>query len=175
MAKAPAKKAAKATKAPAKSGAANLRDFPRRVPISECAFVKSMSPQAITAVQAERWGDFIENLADGYSVKKSANDAGLSEVTVYARRKDDEEFAAVWEEARAIGYMRLEDEAKRRALKGTLEPVFYQGAECGKVRKFSDQLLMFLLTANVDKYKKKQELTHKGGINITIDETDARA
>jgi hypothetical protein len=39
----------------------------------------------------------------------------------------------------------LEDEAVRRAYEGWLKPVFYQGRQCGAVRRYSDKLLMFLL------------------------------
>jgi hypothetical protein len=41
----------------------------------------------------------------------------------------------------------LEDEAKRRAHDGIDEPVFYQGEKCGVVRKYSDNLLIFMLKA----------------------------
>ena len=38
----------------------------------------------------------------------------------------------------------LEREATRRASKGTLKPVFYQGKVCGEIREYSDTLLIFL-------------------------------
>ncbi|NDD54234.1 hypothetical protein EBZ39_10225 [bacterium] len=42
----------------------------------------------------------------------------------------------------------LEDEARRRAVEGVDEPVFYQGAVVGHVKKYSDELLKMLLRAN---------------------------
>jgi len=42
----------------------------------------------------------------------------------------------------------LEDEGRRRADEGVDEPVFYQGAVVGHVKKYSDELLKMLLRAN---------------------------
>ena len=48
------------------------------------------------------------------------------------------------EEAREL----LEAEARRRAAMGVEEPVFYKGQVVGHIRKYSDNLLMFLLKAH---------------------------
>ena len=42
----------------------------------------------------------------------------------------------------------LEAEARRRTAIGVDEPVFYQGQVVGHIRKYSDNLLMFLLKAH---------------------------
>ena len=47
----------------------------------------------------------------------------------------------------------LEREATRRASKGTLKPVFYQGKVCGEIREYSDTLLIFLLKARRPDYQ----------------------
>ena len=39
----------------------------------------------------------------------------------------------------------IEAEARRRAVDGVDEPVYYQGKEVGTVRRYSDVLLIFLL------------------------------
>ncbi len=39
----------------------------------------------------------------------------------------------------------LKDEAIRRGYEGWREPVFYQGHQCGTIRRYSDRLLMALL------------------------------
>jgi hypothetical protein len=134
-----------------------------------------MNPEAVKAINTEKWVEFIDGLAQGAGVKAAADRAGLSHIICYARRKQDQEFANLWDEAREIGFAELEDEAKRRAHTGVLEPVFYQGSECGHVRKYSDQLLMFLMQGNMDKYKKKLDLTHKGGISVSFDKVDEKA
>lgn len=43
---------------------------------------------------------------------------------------------------------KLEEAAIERAVDGVDEPVFYQGVECGSKKKYSDDLLKFLMTAN---------------------------
>ena len=39
----------------------------------------------------------------------------------------------------------LENEARRRAIEGVVDDVWYQGEKVGKQRRFSDVLLIFLL------------------------------
>ena len=69
-------------------------------------------------------------------------------------------FAAAQDEAAQL----LEDEAVRRATEGVLEPVFYQGEECGAVRRYSDGLMQFLLRGfRPQKYSSKAEITGPGG------------
>ena len=43
---------------------------------------------------------------------------------------------------------KLEEAAVERAVEGVDEPVFYQGMECGSKKKYSDDLLKFLMQAN---------------------------
>lgn len=43
---------------------------------------------------------------------------------------------------------KLEGAAVERAVEGVDEPVFYQGVECGSKKKYSDDLLKFLMQAN---------------------------
>jgi len=78
-------------------------------------------------------------------------------------------FAAAWDEALEIATGSLELEARRRAQKGVLEPVYYKGKKVGAVRKYSDTLLIFLLKAHrPDKYRDnvRHEVTGKDGSPI---------
>jgi len=63
-------------------------------------------------------------------------------------RKRDPQFDKAVKNAIEEGYDMLEEEARRRAVDGVDRPVFFQGVECGKVREYSDQLLITLLKAN---------------------------
>ena len=90
---------------------------------------------------------FCQALAEGGSVSKAASAVGVSRNAMYKLRKRDEEFAQEWDDAVESGTDVLEDEAVRRAKEGTDKPVFYQGVECGRVREYSDTLLIFMLKA----------------------------
>lgn len=73
------------------------------------------------------------------------------------RFKDCEpDFSAAWDEAVAAATDAMVSEARRRAVRGTDEPVFYQGAICGVVRKYSDTLLMFLIKKERPEYRDTQ-------------------
>ncbi|MDG9966943.1 terminase [Achromobacter mucicolens] len=93
---------------------------------------------------------------------KSAAAVGASRSVVYEWRMADEEFAKAWDQAIRVATLGLEDEARRRAQDGVDEPVFYLGAECGTVRKYSDTLLIFLLKAHDHKYREKTGLELTG-------------
>ena len=76
-----------------------------------------------------------------------------------------EAFAAAKE--RAID--RLEEEARRRAVDGVPEPVFYKGEAVGAVRKYSDTLLIFLLKGALPN-KYRDNVFHSGGVTFTVSE-----
>lgn len=69
-----------------------------------------------------------------------------------------EAFLAAQEEAVEA----LELEARRRAEKGVVKPVYYQGEVCGTVREYSDTLLIFLLkAARPEKYRDNARIEHE--------------
>ncbi len=114
---------------------------------------------------------FLEELSKTGNVSASARMAGISRVTAYANRESNEEFAALWDDAIEIATDALELEARRRALEGTIKPVFYQGVSCGQIQEYSDTLMIFLLKAHrPDKFREQSsvEVTGKGGAPFTV-------
>ena len=102
---------------------------------------------------------FFAVLSECGNVSKAAKKAKLSRPHLYARKKSDSAFSDAWDEAEALGVAALEDEAKRRAYDGWLEPVFHQGKRCGTIRKFSDTMLIVLLKAHLpDKYQERKKV-----------------
>jgi len=102
-----------------------------------------------------RQGQFLKALAETGSVATSAALAGTSRTRVYELRKADQEFAGAWEDAEEIATDRLEEEARRRAVKGVEEPLVSAGKlvrdENGQpitVTRYSDSLLLALLKAH---------------------------
>lgn len=69
-----------------------------------------------------------------------------------------EAFAAADDEATEA----LEKEARRRALEGREEPVYWNGQQVGTVRKYSDVLLIFLLKA------KKPDIYREVSSKLTV-------
>ncbi|MCP4660998.1 MAG: hypothetical protein GY856_36820 [bacterium] len=102
------------------------------------------------------WADlFIESLKEhGGNVKDAAKAAGIAYRTAYDLKLDDEEFAEQWCAARRIGKIELlaelEDSALARAARGWLEPAgWHKGKAGGAVRRYSDQLTMFMLRSHL--------------------------
>ena len=76
---------------------------------------------------------FCAALADSCNVGRAAAAIGVSRSIVFKWRKEDPEFAAMWESALEVGVTALEGEAHRRAFEGHDEPVWFQGQAVGAV------------------------------------------
>ncbi len=118
---------------------------------------------------------FLASLSECGNVTQAAEAAGVNRVYLYEVRAKDEAFAKSWEEAAKLGALRLEDEARRRAIDGWEEPVWHKGQMCGKVQKYSDTLLIVLLKAHhPDKYAERNKTEHSGSIDIAKAIEDGR-
>ena len=94
-------------------------------------------------------------LAETGNISRAANAAGIERKTHY-RWLSDSEYAKSAEDSMEQAADKLEEEARRRAHDGVDEPVWFQGMQCGTVRKYSDTLLIFLLKgAKPDKYRER--------------------
>lgn len=126
-----------------------------------------LTPEKLTA--------FLTVFADTCSVTKAAAAIGVARQTVYEWRDSDAEFAAAWQAAERLGVEGMKDEVKRRAFDGVNEPVFYQGYECGTVRKYSDTLAMFLIKAHDPAYRdsSRVDIGNADGKPFEISDADA--
>jgi hypothetical protein len=118
----------------------------------------------VAAERAERQrATFLKALSDGASVQAAAAAAGVTRRTPYNWRESVEGFGDAWDEAEEAGTDALEDEAVRRARDGTEKPVFQNGREVGRVREYSDTLLIFLLKGRrPGKFRDRQSIEHTG-------------
>ncbi|QDH84312.1 hypothetical protein Axy16_007 [Achromobacter phage vB_AxyS_19-32_Axy16] len=92
---------------------------------------------------------FLENLAMNGNVTLAARAAGWKYPTIAERyRAEDEQFAEAWVDALTQATDAMEYEARRRAMEGWDEPVWYMGEQVGSVRKYSDKLLEMMLKAH---------------------------
>lgn len=88
---------------------------------------------------------------------EAAKYSGVSPMFIQRWMKDDTDAAERIQEAQQVGYLGLESEARRRAVDGIEEDVYYKGEVVGKKVSYSDGLLGKLLEANVPKYSKKEQ------------------
>jgi len=92
-------------------------------------------------------GAFLAELAQTASVSAACQAARVSRTIAYRRRAANQAFAESWSDALEEALDALELEARRRAVEGVERPVYYKGQECGRIRRYSDSLLIFLLKA----------------------------
>lgn len=117
---------------------------------------------------------FIERLRETANVSRSAKDAGISRQAAYQERERSESFRKAWDDAMEEALDYLEEEARRRAYEGTVEPVVSAGRHVADVRRYSDTLLIFLLKGRrKEVFGDRQEISGPGGGPIEVD--DARS
>lgn len=112
---------------------------------------------------------FLRELARTGIVSKSADAVGISRQITYDWREKDAEFAAAMDDAMERAADQLEGEARRRAIEGVDEPVFYEGEQVATVKKYSDTLLIFLLKGRRKAvFAERIDHDHKGNVTLTF-------
>jgi hypothetical protein len=112
---------------------------------------------------------FVEVLADQGTFRAAAEAVGIDPNTARNARDLDPEFDQACEAALTDFADRLEGEASRRAVDGWERPLYYQGAQVGAERLYSDRLLELQLKAHrPEKYREKFELGGPGGGPLQI-------
>lgn len=96
---------------------------------------------------------FIQALRKNGIVTAACDAANLTARLVYTHRKTDANFAAAWEEGLEASTERLEAEAIRRGVDGVDEPLTYQDSIFGHKKRYSDNLLMFVLKKRKPEYR----------------------
>ena len=117
---------------------------------------------------------FLDALRQTGNVAASAQLSGRSRAAAYKARDRSPEFALLWDEALEEAIDTMELEARRRAMSGVDEPVYYQGQAIGAVRKYSDVLLIFLLKAHRPaKFRDNVSMEHSGPVGgpIKVEQT----
>jgi len=126
------------------------------------------------SVQAKREA-FLAAYAEVGTVTHAAELAGISRTSHY-QWMENPEYVEKFREAEKQACDRLEQEVRRRAVEGVLEPVFYQGEQCGTVRKYSDTLLIFATKGALpQKYRENvsMELTGADGGPVEVEVSSA--
>lgn len=122
-----------------------------------------------TRTEIEQKSDFLCAYMDTYHIGRSAQIARIGINKVGKWRQLDAEFKEAFEEIVLAQCAELEAEAYRRAVTGTDEPVIQRGQEVGKIRRYSDSLLIFLMKGMMpDKYRDKLIADPKRGSGTVL-------
>ncbi|MBT5879739.1 MAG: hypothetical protein HOH46_11835 [Rhodospirillaceae bacterium] len=91
---------------------------------------------------------------------------------MYEWKEKDEAWRDSWEQAWHLGVDALEEEALRRGVEGFLEPVWYNGEIVGHRRKYSDNLLIFMLKGRrPGTFRDNASIEHSGQAGAPLDFT----
>jgi len=116
---------------------------------------------------------FLEAFACGGSIRLAAEAAKVSRRNHCRWLKCCPKYAEAFEDARERAIETMEAEARRRAVEGVQEAVYYEGKVCGHRLRYSDNLLMFLLkAARPEKYVERSlvEMEHRGEVALRFPE-----
>lgn len=139
------------------SAEATAMDVPGDVPAS--AAVEAMP----NGIRHPKKRAFLAAYCQVGNVSDAAKLAEINRMSHYNWLQSDERYAELFQQANEIACDHLEAEARRRAISGVEEPVFYHGEVCGTIRRYSDTLLIFLLKgARPDKFRDNATIRHTG-------------
>jgi hypothetical protein len=116
----------------------------------------------------ERARDLLKAYAETCNIRQACRKAKVARSTHYKWLEKYPKYRDSFTKTKLWAAEYLESVAVERASVGWLEPVHYQGAVCGHVRRFSDGLMMKLLTGMMpEKYGiKRQEISGPQGAPI---------
>jgi hypothetical protein len=107
---------------------------------------------------------FIAAFKTAASITEAAKAIGVDRAAHYDWLRDVAGYKEAFEAAKEEAAQTLEDEAVRRAMKGTTEAIYYQGKAVGARRVYSDALMMFLLRGmRPEKYRQGFEISGPNG------------
>jgi len=103
----------------------------------------------------------------------AASMAGVSTVTIGQWGRYYPQFKMCLELVKEQVIDDLEQEARRRAFQGVLEPTgWYQGQPGAYVKRYSDNLLMFLIKAHRPQFRDTTQAQGSGGVAVQVNVTD---
>ena len=112
----------------------------------------------------QRQKEFLGAYVETFSVTRAAELVKVDRICHYRWMKSHPKYAAAFRKCQETVGEYLETEAIQRAGEGWDEPVFYQGSECGQVRRFDSGLMQFLLRGLMpEKYGAKTEISGPEG------------
>jgi hypothetical protein len=106
---------------------------------------------------------FLQCYSETWSVTAAAKRCAVSRASHYKRLERDPRYRAAFEDAEALIGATIHAEICRRALEGWDTPVFWQGKQCGSIRKYSDRLLVLLAKAHCPEFRDRVTVEHCGG------------
>jgi hypothetical protein len=114
---------------------------------------------------------FLAVYSEAGNISQAAELANVNRCMHYTWMGKSEKYREAFQGAMEMAADRLEQEARRRAVNGVSEPVFYKGEQCGTIQRYSDTLLIFLLKGiRPEKYRERfgHEITGKDGGPIEV-------
>jgi hypothetical protein len=106
-----------------------------------------------TRTTKEKMKEMLAHYAETCNVVRAAERAGIPRRLHYQWIDRWPRYAEVFEKTKRAAAEYMESVAVERASEGWLEPIYYQGSQCGEVRRYDSGLMQLLLRGLMpDKY-----------------------
>lgn len=113
---------------------------------------------------------FLSVLSECGSIKRACDASGIYQNSAYHAKKRNPEFSQKWDEAIVKASDDIEQEIRRRGLKGVKEDVYYQGQVVGQRIAYSDNLLMFYAKGLMpEKYRDRISADINSKVSVDLD------
>ena len=120
------------------------------------------------AAKKRRQDAFLAAFEEAGTISAAAKACKMNRRLHHTWMAKDEEYVQKFCESQEVANDKLEDAARKRAIDGWEEPVFYNGEIVGSKPRYSDQLMGILLKGNLPhKYKERYE--HSGDAQNPIE------
>jgi hypothetical protein len=142
----------------------STRDFAAEKAALQSGHIKKKGTVMTGTERAEKQGEFLAAFAQIGTVSGASKAVKISRQTHYDWLASEEDYPSRFADAQDQATDALESEARRRAIVGVDEPVYYQGEIVGYTRRKSDVLLIFMLKgAKPEKYSERLQHSGPGG------------
>lgn len=127
---------------------------------------KTMTLRRKQAYDKGRWDtqmreQYLALIREGVTNKDAASACGCGTKYFQRRRKEDPEFEAEYQLARADGDDVIRAEIHRRGVDGVKRAIYHDGKVVGHKQEYSDNLLMFLAKSRMpEEFGDKQAVEH---------------
>ena len=150
--------------------AESTRPARRKAKLREAAAPRPGTRPVAERTRKKKQSAFLEAFRETGTLGGAAEKTHVGRGSHYRWLQQDPEYAAEFKDANEESADELEQEARRRALDGVDEPVFYRGERVGSIRRYSDQMLMLLLMAKrPEQFRERVDVTSKVDHGLVID------
>ena len=126
-----------------------------------------MEKKSYRFTNRKKYNDFLNLYVETGSISRAAKKCKISRQTHYDWMAKDESYARAFDKADKMAADLLEEEARRRAVDGVKQDIYYKGEKVGSRTVYSDTLLALMLKAKKPEYREAVDVSTQVNVNLS--------